>query len=127
MIGTEKGVDEELPIVWGGIVELQSEADRFDSRAELVQACPRERSDAIVLRGQAPIVRRRGLTQSCQSLRRMSGLILRQREFNQQAAGLRILPLKGACEVLDSRFPFPLVELRLAEIKVTIRDLMGRA
>jgi hypothetical protein len=28
--------------------------------------------------------------------------------------------LKGTCEVLDSRFPIALVQLRLAEIKVTM-------
>ena len=50
----------------------------------------------------------------------MSGLILRQREFNQQAADLRILPLHGAFEVLDGRIPLPLVELRLAEIEIAV-------
>jgi hypothetical protein len=37
--------------MWAGIVELQSEADRFDGRGELVQARSRERSGSIVLRG----------------------------------------------------------------------------
>ena len=50
----------------------------------------------------------------------MPRLILRQRELNQQAVGLRILPVESAFEVLDSRIPLPLVKFRLAEIEIAV-------